>query len=446
MKTYDKDAISRIEYRKNELERILDQIRRAVDGMSESFRIRIVDEEDKISEEKLTQMINDILEGYNRYRKNVIGEEPLNAESEELYKAFLYCVMVGPSIKTILPDVTILFDQVEIADKYEEIISMANSLNEKDRESLLIREKETYETEFPYNEFFDIMNVGVFYITGKGYQNIYSDEEKRILEDIYGPDVFAEEISEDETENESVELGELKTAGASEDETENQAGEPGEVDTTGAAEDKTENESEGPGEIEMAGTSEDGASQDIIGLFTENIPVTVITKSEVEKILEDALDEYNYDLTYEEVSAILSNPRLNEGLRPLYENDLERMEAQKELEESDPYGEYRMKEYEEQERRVLEESEYSSKCSERWVNQAGNPDTFIKNYVTFRRLYFDIEHPGFAEIVEKMIDIYLYEQEIAPISYGREYGIIDNEIRHTASRLRHEVRRRRALS
>ena len=64
----------------------------------------------------------------------------------------------------------------------------------------------------------------------------------------------------------------------------------------------------------------------------------------------------------------------------------------------------------------------------------------------FRKLFFAIDHTNLASDIETMVNIYLYENEISPLSFDFGYGLVDSQIRHAASQIRYEIRRKRALS
>ncbi|MGN0553766.1 MAG: hypothetical protein ACI4I1_10300, partial [Oscillospiraceae bacterium] len=78
--------------RKRMLEKQLDEMKNRISGRSSSFYPYITDRSGRISERKLTQFINELLDGPQKYgREYTLFDLKRSSELRELCECFLYC-------------------------------------------------------------------------------------------------------------------------------------------------------------------------------------------------------------------------------------------------------------------------------------------------------------------------------------------------------------------
>ena len=422
MKKYDKSAMRLIGYREKELEESFEKMRDAIYGFHESFRPRLSDDDDRIIPEKLEEMLDQILSSYNEYLVNECASEGLDDRTEELYRKFLYCAITGPSVKSILPDISFYFSHIVEAKDYKDILELAKKSEHINRELQIEHEVLVYREEFPGYDIFDLMNEGVRIITGKGIAAFYNDEERPIYEELCKSLGYEEEYKEERSAADTGTDGETVTDTGKEEKSATETdGEESAGETAGAAEVKAE---------EILDISK--------WIDSPGIKVVEADPSEF-----DPMMEYQPSLSLEELQELLDNPDLPSHLRYQYEKDYE-------LELNGGIYTPTLEEYEEEARRqeeqMDEEYEESLLAEQSWAAKLPDKDAFVTNYIDFRRLFYSIEHPDFSQTVRKMISIYLYENEISPISFDNGYGLIDKHINHAIRRIRFEAQRRRSLS
>ena len=80
---------------------------------------------------------------------------------------------------------------------------------------------------------------------------------------------------------------------------------------------------------------------------------------------------------------------------------------------------------------------------EEWKNAVVSPEKFIAKYLRFRELFFEIKHFEMRDDIEKMIDIFLYEQGLSAFSLGERYVMIPYRIERFCGTLKSEIRKAR---
>lgn len=88
----------------------------------------------------------------------------------------------------------------------------------------------------------------------------------------------------------------------------------------------------------------------------------------------------------------------------------------------------------------LWEQELHSKQN-KWLSNLLNPDRFIKKYLRYRELYFEVNFKALPLDIENMVDAFLYEQGISGYSLGDDYGMISYRLEKVQDRIRNEIRK-----
>ncbi len=78
-----------------------------------------------------------------------------------------------------------------------------------------------------------------------------------------------------------------------------------------------------------------------------------------------------------------------------------------------------------------------------WKHSVVAPEKFIAKYLRYRELYFSISHSKMREDIEKMIDVFLYEQDLSAFALGEKYGIITYRSERYRNILKSEIRKAR---
>lgn len=81
-----------------------------------------------------------------------------------------------------------------------------------------------------------------------------------------------------------------------------------------------------------------------------------------------------------------------------------------------------------------------------WKNSVVAPEKFIAKYLRYRELFFAIDHSKMREDIEKMIDVFLYEQGLSAFSLGKNYVMIPYRTERFCSTLKSEIRKARCRS
>lgn len=91
----------------------------------------------------------------------------------------------------------------------------------------------------------------------------------------------------------------------------------------------------------------------------------------------------------------------------------------------------------------LEEWERVNASHEAWKNALIDPDKFVAKYLRYRELYFTTDHSDMKDDIEKMIDVFLYEQGLSSFSLGDRYAMITYRTDHYRNVLRSDIRKAR---
>lgn len=78
-----------------------------------------------------------------------------------------------------------------------------------------------------------------------------------------------------------------------------------------------------------------------------------------------------------------------------------------------------------------------------WKNEVVSPEKFIAKYLRYRELFFAIDHSKMQEDIEKMIDVFLYEQGLSAFSLGKNYVMIPYRTERFCGILKSEIRKAR---
>ena len=78
-----------------------------------------------------------------------------------------------------------------------------------------------------------------------------------------------------------------------------------------------------------------------------------------------------------------------------------------------------------------------------WKSTVVDPDKFIARYMRYRELYFTINHTKMRDDIEKMIDIFLYEQGLSAFSLDERYGMITYRTERYRNAISSEIRKAR---
>lgn len=82
----------------------------------------------------------------------------------------------------------------------------------------------------------------------------------------------------------------------------------------------------------------------------------------------------------------------------------------------------------------------------KWFESVPDKKKLVEMYDDFKELYFKVDHMNIDETVQDMVDAYLLEKGIAPLSLGASYGLIDDTLKKSIIRLRRTIERARELS
>lgn len=78
-----------------------------------------------------------------------------------------------------------------------------------------------------------------------------------------------------------------------------------------------------------------------------------------------------------------------------------------------------------------------------WKNSVISPERFIAKYLRYRELFFAIDHSKMRDDIEKMIDVFLYEQGLSAFSLGKNYVMIPYRTERFCGILKSEIRKAR---
>ena len=117
---YDENAMRIVEYRKKNVEKEFEYIRRNLSGYYEFVYPYIEDKKGVISSSKLDGVIDDMMDALDGYIQTT-GDRKLTKDQKEWYRSYLYCVMVSPTVYTEW-----LAPEYGYARKFEDIIELAD--------------------------------------------------------------------------------------------------------------------------------------------------------------------------------------------------------------------------------------------------------------------------------------------------------------------------------
>lgn len=189
-----REDVSNLSYRKEFLGEELNKIRDTVNGRGESYLPYITDENGRITDEKIEGLIYDLIDALKQY-KNVRFStgNSLAAETEELYRCFLYCTILGIAWGGNFCFETFLYGEFGQAQTFADIVNMAKdpeTVSIDRRDTLYLRENDAFASWYLLEGgFFGYADEVYYMITGHSVYDTYSDEEKARV-DKYKSDVL----------------------------------------------------------------------------------------------------------------------------------------------------------------------------------------------------------------------------------------------------------------
>lgn len=78
-----------------------------------------------------------------------------------------------------------------------------------------------------------------------------------------------------------------------------------------------------------------------------------------------------------------------------------------------------------------------------WKAAVAAPEKFIAKYLRYRELFFNIDHSKMRDDIEKMIDVFLYEQGMAAFALGDRYVMLTYRAERFCKALKAEIRKAR---
>lgn len=85
------------------------------------------------------------------------------------------------------------------------------------------------------------------------------------------------------------------------------------------------------------------------------------------------------------------------------------------------------------ERRRLEEVQDTTDSLYDWQCASKEADRLYEEYNAFRKSFFQVDYDVFLRSIETMIDIYLYEHELGPMSLDSRFGLVAGSLRRASS-------------
>ena len=82
---------------------------------------------------------------------------------------------------------------------------------------------------------------------------------------------------------------------------------------------------------------------------------------------------------------------------------------------------------------------------EKYKKQLPDKENLKKAYAIYKHKIFTIDREMFSKDIEKMVDTFLFEQEISSLSFGKSYGLIDRGIKKKMENLSAEIERVRLI-
>lgn len=212
MEKLGENAVSEINYRNRILEKQLRNIRNTVNGRGESYVPLITDERGNVTDEKVEQLICELICSLKRYKKSAQQQAAgLTEETEELYRCFLYCAILGIAQEDDFPECSLFYGLFEPAQTFADIVSMARSpytVAFYERETLLLSETDVFGDNDFMQGFFGYTNAVYEMLTGNSVYHAYSEEEKRKVDERN-----ATTLEASEEENERLELEAARSQG-----------------------------------------------------------------------------------------------------------------------------------------------------------------------------------------------------------------------------------------
>ncbi len=180
----DKDAAELMDFRHEAFEKQMKEINDIVTGRDTELSAFINDENGNISNERIDQLISDLIGCLINYHKQRYSNLTyrLSDETRELYECFLYCTIQGVA----LVDVDILqYTMVRRVTTFSDIMDMLhNSDTYNTLEDLLYVEQLGYPIASSCRGFFNSCDLAYQILTDSSIVNAFTDEENSFVLDL----------------------------------------------------------------------------------------------------------------------------------------------------------------------------------------------------------------------------------------------------------------------
>ena len=378
-----------LNYRRNQLEQELDKIREAVSGREQSFLPRITDGEGKRDPEKIEELIEAMIDSYNKYQEVWGAEHGENlkiaaGEVRDLFHHLLYLAIIGPGGESYQDLYSycsnIIFRKSE---KYSDILKNVKRLEFfKDR-------AEMYDAEEYFKHYFyegwpswtDFLNYAFYRI-----------EERPIIETYT--------LSPEEWDpNNRWGLWTSSPEKKDSEDTENVA-----------SEEKTD----------------DGSSDSESEMTTVELVPGVKVQMKVRQMTEEEWAEEEF----------------------IAQNSMEREEE--DTSEIPPMTQEEYDRWEEETReRIRDENEEAENYYQNWLETVPDTKAFCRVYLEFREMIVNPklkDHlKNAAKEIEMLLDAWLFNLGESPYALGDSYSLVSARLQNTTAHLMRELDRARRL-
>lgn len=181
----NKETAEILDFRQETFEQKLKEINDIITGRNTELTAFISDENGSISDERIIQLISELINGLTNYYEQLYGDlsyKPSD-KTRELYECFLYCSIQGMA----LVDVDILqYTMVKKATTFSDIIDMLHHCDTyKDRHALLYIEQLGYPIASSCKGFFNNCDLAYEILTDSNIMTAFTDEENKLVQDMY---------------------------------------------------------------------------------------------------------------------------------------------------------------------------------------------------------------------------------------------------------------------
>ncbi len=186
----DKDTVEFIDFRHEAFDKKLKEINDLVTGRNTELSAFISDENGNISDEKIEDLISELLNGFIDYKRLLSSHYTMSEKTFELYKCFLYCTIQGVAYNEYvdIPQYT----EVSRVTTFSDILDILyESFAYKDLKSFLVSEYFGYPLSADKG-FFGCCDMAYYILKDQSITAEYSEEEAELIKDTYKPMPFPE--------------------------------------------------------------------------------------------------------------------------------------------------------------------------------------------------------------------------------------------------------------